>query len=292
MRIKKKHVLLESLLIDVTTEFTPVEKRIFKMLNKHYGDPMIDEEGKKSFTQWEVGAWLIETLNISYQEAYTISKTYFWNYKKLFGETSKLRKDVGIPYLFFEHFRPLIDKVRDSYNNDIFDNVVVDFDRDSGFEDSRNVHFWAGFKGFTLYIPMTNGRIENDTIDYLYIYSKQSDPRQIIVKGVYYPINNEGIKMDGHISEENWEKDVDSEKFMVSVNVTIGRDDQDLGVDKVINDFMVFNVPYPNPLTYETFKKTNESIVGDVIKKIGMTTFELHPDVGSINVNNQPDSQY
>ena len=34
MRIKKKHVLLESFLIDDSTEFTPVEKKIFKMLKK------------------------------------------------------------------------------------------------------------------------------------------------------------------------------------------------------------------------------------------------------------------
>jgi hypothetical protein len=113
MRIKKKHVLLESLLIDVTTEFTPVEKKIFKMLNKHYGNPIKGEEGKKEFTQWEVGAWLIESLDLSFQDAYSLSKTYFWSYDKLFSEAPTLRKKVSLPYLFFEHFRDLQDKVKD-----------------------------------------------------------------------------------------------------------------------------------------------------------------------------------
>ena len=287
MRIKKKHVLLESFLIDDSTEFTPVEKKIFKMLKKHYGNPITGvEEGKKNFSQWDVGAWLIETLNLSYQEAFSLSKTYFWNYTKLFGETEKLRMDVSLPYLFFEHFRALIDKVKESLNNDIFDNIVVDFDRDSGFEDNRDVHFWPGYKGFTLYTPMNSGRIEGAN-DYVYIYSRQSDPRQIMVKANYFPIDKEGIKVDGYVSEKDWVDNIDKEKFMVSVNLTVGRDDGE--VSDVTNDFMVFNVPYPNPLNYENFKKTNESVVGDVIKKLGMTTFKLNPEVGSINVNNQPD---
>jgi hypothetical protein len=52
---------------------------------------------------------------------------------------------------------------------------------------------------------------------------------------------------------------------------------------------MEFLVPYPKPLNYSNFKKTIEGVVGDVIKKLGMTTFNLHPDVGSINVNSRPD---
>ena len=48
MRIKKKHVLLESLLIDVSTEFTPVEKKIFKMLKKRYGHPIKKKKVKRN----------------------------------------------------------------------------------------------------------------------------------------------------------------------------------------------------------------------------------------------------
>lgn len=282
MRIKKKHVLLESLLIDVTTEFTPVEKKIFKMLNKHYGNPIKGEEGKKEFTQWEVGAWLIETLDLSFQDAYSLSKTYFWSYDKLFSDAPTLRKKVSLPYLFFEHFRDLQDKIKDSYNEEPIGNVVIDFDRDSGFESNRGIHFWSGFKGFTLYIPMDSGTI-GDT----YIYSRQTDPRQIMVRGKYYPITKDKHKKDGYVSDKDWNEEIDQEEFLVSVSVEVGRSDGPYS--KTIEDFMEFIVPYPKPLNYSNFKKTNESIVGDVIKKLGKTTFNLHPEVGQINVNNQPD---
>ena len=282
MRIKKKHVLLESLLIDVTTEFTPVEKKIFKMLNKHYGNPIKGGEGKKEYTQWEVGAWLIETLDLSFQDAYSLSKTYFWSYDKLFSDAPTLRKKVSLPFLFFEHFRDLQDKIKDSYNEEPIGNVVIDFDRDSGFESNRGIHFWSGFKGFTLYIPMDSGSI-GDT----YIYSRQTDPRQIMVRGKYYPITKDKHKKDGYVSDKDWNEEIDQEEFLVSVSVEVGRSDGPYS--KTIEDFMEFIVPYPKPLNYSNFKKTNESIVGDVIKKLGRTTFNLHPEVGQINVNNQPD---
>lgn len=288
MRIKKKHVLLESLLIDVTTEFTPVEKKIFKMLNKHYGNPIKGEEGKKEFTQWEVGAWLIESLDLSFQEAYSLSKTYFWSYDKLFSEAPTLRKKVSLPYLFFEHFRDLQDKVKDSYNEDRIGNVVIDFDRDSGFESNRDVLFWSGFKGFTLYIPMKSETIRStDGMSDVYIYSRQTDPRLIMVRGKFYPITKDKHKKDGYISDKDWDEEIDLEEFLVDVSVEVGRNDT--SYSKKVENFMEFLVPYPKPLNYSNFKKTIEGVVGDVIKKLGMTTFNLHPEVGSINVGNQPD---
>ena len=111
MRIKKKHVLLESLLIDVTTEFTPVEKKIFKMLNKHYGNPIKGEEGKKRI--YSMGGRCLVDRNFRF----IISKTHIVYLKHIFGvmiilfsEAPTLRKKVSLPYLFFEHFRDLQDK--------------------------------------------------------------------------------------------------------------------------------------------------------------------------------------
>jgi len=289
MRIKKKHVLLESLLIDVTNEFTPVEKKIFKMLKKHYGNPIKTEEGKKEYSQWDVGAWLIETLDLPYQEAYTLAKTYFWNYDKLFGEAPTLRKKVSLAYLFHEHFRDLMDKVKESYNDQPIGNVVIDFDRDSGFESNRNILFWSGFRGFTLYIAMEGGVIRSsDGLSDAYAYSRQTDPRQIMVKTKFYPITKDKQKKDGYVSEKEWNEEIDNEEFFVGVDVEVGRNDSIQPSEK-IEDFMTFNVPYPNPLNYNNYKTLVEGIVGDVIKKLGMTTFKLHPEVGSINVNNQPD---
>ncbi len=290
MRIKKKHVLLESLLIDVTNEFTPVEKKIFKMLKKHYGNPIDTEEGKKEFNQWEIGAWLIETLDLSYQEAYTLSKTYFWHYDKLFGEAPTLRKKVSLSYLFHEHFRDLMDKLKESYNDQPIGNVVIDFDRDSGFEDNRNIIFWSGFRGFTLYIAMQHGSIRSsDGLSDTYVYSRQTDPRLIMVKAKFHPITKDKQKKDGYISEKEWAEEIDEEEFLVEVDVEVGRNDSPTSPSEKIEDFMKFLAPYPNPLSYNNYKTLVEGIVGDVIKKLGMTTFKLHPEVGSINVNNQPD---
>jgi len=288
MRIKKKHVLLESLLIDVTNEFTPVEKKIFKMLNKHYGNPIKGEEGKKEFTQWEVGAWLIETLDLGFQDAYSLSKTYFWAYDKLFSEAPTLRKKVSLAYLFFEHFRELQDKVKDSYNEEPIGNIVIDFDRDSGFESNRDILFWSGYKGFTLYIPMRSETIRStDGMSDAYIYSSQTDPRQIIARATFYPITKDKHKKDGYISGKEWEEEIHTEEFLVNVSVEVGR--SDTPYTKVVENFMEFIVPYPDPLNYNNFKKTSEGIVGDVIKKLGKSVFNLHPEVGSINVNNRPD---
>jgi len=279
MRIKKKHVLLESLLIDVTNEFTPIEKKIFKILNKHYGDPMREEEGKKSFNQWDSAAWLIETLNIPYEEAYELTKTYFWNYKKLFKEISKLRKRVPMPYLFFEHHRKLLDMLMNKYEDSIYTNISVNIDRDSGFEDNRTVRLWGAFKGFSLYIPMDIGYVGDK-----YVTTTEARERMIMVKTTFFPINKEGIKVDGYISDEQWENEIDQNNFMVQVNTEFGPEET-----KVVEELMVFEVPYPKPLTPENFEKTILTMVDDIIEKLTKTTFKLPNTVGSINVNNQPD---
>jgi len=84
-------------------------------------------------------------------------------------------------------------------------------------------------------------------------------------------------------------EEIDEEEFLVEVGVEVGRNDSPTTPSEKIEDFMKFLAPYPNPLTYNNYKTLVEGIVGDVIKKLGMTTFKLHPEVGSINVNNQPD---
>lgn len=282
MRIKKKHVLLESLLIDVTNEFTPIEKKIFKILNKHYGDPMKEEEGKKSFNQWDSAAWLIETLNIPYEEAYELTKTYFWNYNKLFKEVSKLRKRVPIPYLFFEHQRGLLDTLMNKYEDSIYTNITVNIDRDSGFDDNRTVRLWGGYRGLTLYIPMDVRYLDDDYNTF--VSSSNARERMILVKVSFYPIDKEGIKVDGYISDEKWENDIDQNNFIVQVNTEFGEDGS-----KIVDELMVFEVPYPKPLTPENFEKTMLSMVDDVIEKLTKTTFKLPDNVGSINVNTQLD---
>ena len=281
MRIKKKHLLLESLLIDITTEFTPVEKKIFKTLKKHYGHPINKEEGKKEFNQWDVAAWLIETLDIPYEDAYELTKTYFWNYNKLFKEVSKLRRRVPIPYLFFEHHRKLMEELVKKYDDSVYTNVTVNIDRDSGFEDNRTVRLWSGYRGFTLYIPMEVRYVDNDYNTF--ISSRNASDRQIMVKGNFFPMDKEGIKVDRYISDEEWENNIDENKFMVVVSTEFTDNEP-----KIVEELMVFEAPYPKPFTQENFDKVMISIVDDVIEKISKTTFKLPDNVGSINVNSYP----
>ena len=138
-----------------------------------------------------------------------------------------MRKKVSLAYLFHEHFRELMDKVRESYNDQPIGNVVIDFDRDSGFESNRNILFWSGFKGFTLYIAMEGGVIRSsDGLSDAYVYSRQTDPRQIMVKAKFYPITKDKQKKDGYISDKDWNEEIDNEEFLVEVFVEVGRNDR------------------------------------------------------------------
>jgi hypothetical protein len=270
MRIKKKHVLLESLLIDVTTEFDATEKRIFKMLYNHYGDPMKDdEEGKKPFNQWGVAAWLIESLEIPYDMAYELTKTYFWNYNKLFSEVSSLRKRIPSAELFNEHSRNLTFLFKVNLSNDSYGEIKINFDRDTGIDDIRNINFWDGYRGFTLYLPFTsrdnNGR---------YVYGDDSDKRQLIIDVNFHTLDKEGNIVDGYIKDEDYREKVDNEKFRVVVKYTLGdmRDRRESGREVKL---MEFDVPYPKPLSLKTYTEMINLILGDVIKKVESITFKL-----------------
>ena len=69
MRIKKKDVILESQLIDLTTEFTPTEKRMLKTLNKKFGKGGMYAD----FDRWAGAAFLIEEMELPYDQAYDLA---------------------------------------------------------------------------------------------------------------------------------------------------------------------------------------------------------------------------
>src|SRR6056300_1158873 len=274
MRIKKKHVLLESLLIDVTNEFDATEKRIFKMMYNHYGDPMKDdEEGKKPFNQWNVAAWLIESLEIPYDMAYELTKTYFWNYNKLFSEVSALRKRIPSAELFNEHSRKLISLFKDSLSNDSYGEIKINFDRDTAIDDIRNINFWDTYRGFTLYLHFTsrdnNGR---------YVYGDDSDGRHLTIDVNFHTLDKEGNIVDGYIKGEDYREKVDNEKFRVVVKYTLGDMRDRKGSDKEVK-LMEFDVSYPKPLSLKTYTEMINLILGDVIKKVESITFKLPSDL-------------
>jgi len=287
MRIKKKHVLLESLLIDVTNEFDATEKRIFKMLYNHYGDPMNDdEEGKKPFNQWDVAAWLIESLEIPYDMAYELTKTYFWYYNKLFSEVSSLRKRIPSAELFNEHNRKLTSLFKDNLSNGSYGEIKINFDRDTAIDDIRNISFWDSYYGFSLYLPFSsrdnNGR---------YVYGDDRDERQLIIDVNFHTLDKEGNIVDGYIKDEDYREKVDNEKFRVVVKYTLGDIRDRKGSDKEVK-LMEFDVPYPKPLSLKTYSEMLNQILGDVIKKVESITFKLPPHLegfGEFSGYPQPD---
>jgi len=274
MRIKKKHVLLESLLIDVTNEFDATEKRIFKMMYNHYGDPMKDdEEGKKPFNQWDVAAWLIESLEIPYDMAYELTKTYFWNYNKLFSEMSSLRKRIPSAELFNEHRKKLTSLFKDNLTNDTYGEIKINFDRDTGIEDKRNIVFWDSYYGFTLYLPF-NSRDYNGR----YVYGDDRDKRQLMIDVHFQTLDKEGNIVDGYIKDEDYREKIDNEKFRVVVKYTIGEISNRRESGREVK-LMEFDVPYPKPLSLKTYTEMINLILGDVIKKVESFTFKLPSDL-------------
>jgi hypothetical protein len=272
MIIKKKYVLLESLLIDDTNEFDATEKRIFKTLNIQYGDPMKGgEEGKKPFTQWEVAAWLIENIEIPYDMAYGLTKTYYWNYDKLFSETTSLRKTIPSAQLFKDHHQTLSKLFRDKLTNDLYGQIKINIDRDTGVEDMRDINFWGGYSGVVLYLPfMTMDNNGN------YIYGDDRNGRNLIVDVFYRILDKEGNIVDGYFTDDKY---------------TLGETTDREGSGRQFN-LMEFDVPYPKPLSLKTYSEMLNLILGDVIKKIESMTFTLPPHLDGFEESSgdsQPD---
>ena len=285
MRIKKKHVLLESLLIDVTTEFDATEKRIFKMLYQHYGNPMKDdEEGKKPFNQWDVAAWLIESLEIPYDMAYELTKTYFWNYTELFSEISSLRKRIPSAELFNGNSRKLTSLFKDTLSDDSYGEIKINFDRDTGIEDIRNVSFWDSYNGFSLYLPFSSRDNSGS-----YVYGDDRDKRLLFINVKYQTLDKEGNIVDGYIKDEDYREKIDNEKFRVIVKYTLGEVRDSKGSDREVN-LMEFDVPYPKPLSLKTYTEMINLILGDVIKKVESITFKLPSDLKGFGESSE-DSQ-
>jgi hypothetical protein len=268
---------MESLMIDITTEFTPTEKNILKVLYKKYGHDVYGADTK--FNQWDVASWLIETLELPYEQAYTLTRTYFWNHRELFGEVSSLRKEIPLPNIFFEHLDKLIINFITSITNvdGVYENIVVHFDGDSGFEDEREVNLWKGYKGFHIYIPFKHTFLGGN-----YISSADSRVRGLMFRVRCNPLGKEGIELENYVSDDDYENIVDTTHFIAEVTYNLGDNDKDIKL-------MKFKVPYPSKITINLFNDTFKKVVDKIIKKVSTTTFTLPEGVETINVDNQPD---
>lgn len=115
MIIKKKHVLLESLLIDTISEFTPQEKKLLSVLHDKFGMGSGKIEKSWNFDKWKAAAFLIEFFETPYDVAHDLSSTYYWNGDKLFKEHESLRKKNNRSDIFLNFvFRDILDEYIES----------------------------------------------------------------------------------------------------------------------------------------------------------------------------------
>ena len=273
MRIKKKHVLLESNLIDTSVEFSPQEKRLLWVLNKEFGP-----HDYKSFNIWESAVWLIELFDIPYDLAYEISHTYYYNGDKLFSKFEPLRKVQNPTEIFFRHISDFIsdfksDLISKSPNDGddtvgVLDIELIEDDYGKYKTDflKRSVSLWDYHYGFTLYLPL-NSREVGEWPNKKYLYSKETDPRLIVVSVKFSEIKTPN-------EEDKYGYEGDPDKFNVEVNLKIGSDRSgEPGYS--LDNWMSFDVPTPKPLSKEKINDTLLGIYNDIIEKLKKTKFNL-----------------
>ena len=277
MRIKKKYVILESRLIDVTSEFTPQEKRILEMLHKKYG------ENPSEFNMWYVAVDLIEDFNLDYETAYSLARTYSWSWKELFGPSQPLRKTMPIYELLFDNLNKLIDDYSKIHENEF--NVRLRFNGDVGLEsiENRNINLNDAYHGFNMYISVPAYFVDKPNGQRYYLTPEENNSRTLSVHVDFSAMNldGEGIKLKTFTSDDESEN-INKEKFKVTVTYKdINNYDRNM-----LTKLLEFNVPYPKPLTKESAFKVFDLSLKDVIDYMSNTTFDLPKDVEPIVIEN------
>lgn len=278
MRIKKKFVMLESRLIDLTSEFSPQEKRILEMLYKQYGL-------ESNFNMWDVAAQLIEDFDLDYETAYGLTRTYSWSAKELFSEYKPIRKTIAPQVLFFDNLGTLVEEYARINENNY--GVNLKFKGDVGLEsiEARSATLSGAYKGFYLYIPLTNFDITLPSGRRVYLSHEDWSSR-----GLSISISLNKLKLDGSFGDKHSWSVVEPEL-----------DEYNLEEFKVVAEYrnllypygsgehntflMSFNVPYPKPLTKETAFKTFDLIINDVLEKVSNTQFDLPDGKAPIDAN-------
>lgn len=268
MRIKKKYVLLESLLIDTSNEFSDNEKRILKLIHKKYEKEM----SSYNFSVYDVAAWLIEDFDLSYEVAFELSKSYFWEGRKLFSEYEPLRKKWPIAEIFFSKLGEFSGEFAKSFPNDIYGTLEVKIKGDEGFNDVRDVRIWGGYNSLSLYLNFPFYRIY-DGFRSTYLGGESSDARLIRINIEFKQLGNDGnpVQTSRWGTEDYENGTINLNEFLVAVNYKVGGGDSSVGFKNLIK----FKVPYPKPLTKQAVTDIFKKITEDTIQKIRSTTFKL-----------------
>ena len=279
MRIKKKYVLLESLLIDTSNEFSDNEKRILKLIHKKYEKEM----SSYNFSVYDVAAWLIEDFDLSYEVAFELSKSYFWEGRKLFSEYEPLRKKWPIAEIFFSKLGDFTNEFSKSITEQIYGRIEVKIKGDEGFNDVRDVRIWGGYNSLSLYLNFPFYRIY-DGFRSTYLGDGNSDARLIRINIEFKQLGNDGnpVQTSRWGTEEYENGTINLNEFLVSVNYKVGGSVSD---NKGFKNLMELKVPFPQPLTKQSVIDIFKKIIEDVIQKIQTTTFKLPAGIEPIVVS-------
>jgi len=267
MRIKKKDVILEAQLIDLTTEFTPTEKRMLKTLNKKFGKGGMYSD----FDRWDGAAFLIEEMELPYDQAYDLALTYWWYGDKLFDEAATLYKKEDKGYIFNRVMRELLTPyikgrvgTADRMEGETIADVSITWEdpehivsKEGAFTVTDDVTLWDGHKGFTLYIPFNQDSVNGEYVDY-----KLRNHNTIMVYIQFIEYDEKNPKGDTHVN--------------INIEYTLGdtymRKDKRFSMDN-------FDIPIPIPMTKEKIYKIFTDMLKDTLEKIESMTFPLQaPD--------------
>lgn len=262
----------------MTSEFSPLEKRILEMLYKQYGL-------ETNFNMWDVAVQLIEDFDLDYETAYSLTRTYSWSARELFSEYRPVRKNIAPQVLFFDHLSTLTDEYAKINENNY--GVNLKFKGDVGMEqaEARSATLSSGYKGFYLYIPLNNFDMTLPSGKRIFLSHEDWSSR-----GISITISMNKLKIDGTFGDKySWsvvEPELDEynlEDFKVVVEYRSLLYPYGSGEHNIF--LMDFNVPYPKPLTKETAFKTFDLIINDVLEKVSNTQFDLPDGATPIDAN-------
>ncbi len=286
MRIKKKNIILEALLIDKIDEFTPQEKRLLKVLHKKFGMGSGKMEKSWDFDKWKAAAYLIEFFEVPYDVAHSLASSYYWNGDKLFKEYEPIRKQDNRSYLFMNHaYRDILDSYIEQNvgeSGDFRSNLIEYFIKTQNenetipgityqsFEPRNNREYqesitevnevkigvnpvvWSSYNGLTFYI-----QCNEDTI---------LEPKNII-RADWSTLRNMGIMVNLKLNAYE-DDDPKAQNFVKSeATFTFGDDNKYTGV------LFKEDIELPTPLSKENIIKFIEMLIQKTTSAINGMTF-------------------
>ena len=270
MRIKKKDVILEATLLDVSGEFNKHEKKLLKVLSKKFGEGGYD--GK--FDRFEAAAWLIEHMDIPYDVAYDLCLTYWWHGKELFKEYEPVRKKESRGYIFKKMLRDLLSKYIED-RGEVIGNIKLKWndpkkefnwakDAEDGeegtFTTDTEIRLWSGNQGFSIYIPLGDDFNNDYNIDYT---TRSNATLMIGIEFEEYPAPSYKEKGDPRADTHL--------KLKVEYHTGSSWASPDNKVTLIEKD-----IPMPASFTPEVIYKLFTDTIKEVLDKIEGMTFDIH----------------